>query len=660
MRTLPVSNQFVRFNNAFKADEGVQKTSVTEVIEANKKEQKNGKTGQIVTSALALAALVGSGIAIAKNKSGASKEEAINELKNQLNQTIKNLEERLAKAEESADKEKLTEELNSIKDLLSEKVQWFDGFNKGTVEKLSEMRGKLDALGNSMINAGIGERGMIHIDGLQLMQNMMTNEAIPASQDMITYLKTVASKYIKGKAPLKNLTKDSITWSISTETKARGTGGQGEIFSQQAKNFREVGIKSYSILGGNEIAGAGGIHSIDGNHFCWYKGKEIKIDKFVEYNIDTYRGGKHSLEKVTVYTGISPTSGEQILIFDNPKYFSSNQTIYGNSSGGVTERERATMLGKAAYTLEKLIRDRKSVPNYNIVNSKIFNEIKAPDAVYLHDTAAAPYAAIARMLAPMEAANGELSKEAAKAISEKNIVAKSHNFDYRGEARDAERSDILNTAFDKYAADIYRYAETGFAEEGMYDIGKVATSGDSVSFANWMLCFANDVENVSHTDLLERVEGKVNQAQRSGSSQHILAERFKYKTIHGHGNSWDRSVNEVSVEKLPMYNDMINQDLVAIMQAEVKKIKSSLTESEQKLLSFKDVNIKNFNDVVEILRKMNNPEVNKTLAKLDAEGITKLRSIVPYTQMDSKEHMLNAKKQNKMRFIEHMQKNKIK
>ena len=120
MRTLPVSNEFVRFNNAFRADEETAKTSVTDIVEANKKVEKPDKTGQIVTSALAIAALVGSGIAIARNpkKSGEVvdtakdvSKQAMESLGNKYKQIISGLEEKISKLE--AEGQKGTEEFRA-------------------------------------------------------------------------------------------------------------------------------------------------------------------------------------------------------------------------------------------------------------------------------------------------------------------------------------------------------------------------------------------------------------------------------------------------------------------------------------------------------------------------------------------------------------------
>lgn len=651
MRTLPINNNIPHVNS-FKAEEAVS----TEIKDSQP--EKRTQSGQLVTSALALAALVGSGIAIAKSR-GANKEEAITKSKEELTKLIKDLEEKLTKLENREKPEEITkinEDINQLRKDMGDKCDKFlTDWLKSIETRISAFNGKLEAVENN-VPAGLTERGMINIDGLTLMQNMMTDEAVPVSKEMKTYLQTISSKFQKKEVPLNPLKKGDSVWGISTETKWRGTGGQGEIFTQQAKNFKEVGVTEYEILGGNQIAGLGGIHGVNGKYTCTYKDKEIELEKVIKYPMDVYHGGKHSIENVTVYKGTDPLTEQPMLIFDNPKYFNSNQFIYGNSAGGVTERERAVFLGKASDKLSKFLRDKKYLSSYEIFDSKLFDEIKenAPKAIYLHDAAAAPYILMARLKAPLEAANGELSKEAADAVSNMNIVAKFHNFDYRGEAYGAERSDILNTALDKYAADIYRFAETGFGKDGMHDIEKVTVSGGGVNFDNWILSLAHDGENVSHTDLMERIEGRINQGRRSGSLQHIMKERFEAGSIHGHGNAWDRSANEVSVAKLPLFNKMINDDKLKIFNKEFKKIDNCLTSEEVKILDKCKDDLEKFETRLNILRKKDSPEVKEFLEKMDAEGVTTLRKYMPYVQTDSDEVIMNARRHNKMLFIEQL------
>lgn len=649
MRTLPIGQHKVSFNN-FKSESKDAKVTQVLLVKDPQVTEKPSREKKIalVSAAVAVASL---GVALYAHKNNkALKEEVISKAKDKAKEVEKKAEEAVKKAEEAA--KRAEENAKTIE----EKQKWNDGYHDGIDEKIknidnktNEIAGKISSI-ETNIPAGLMERGMVNIDGLTLMQNMKTDAAIPVTVEMQEYLKTLSSKYQKGEMPLNRLTKDSIVWSISTETKWRGTGGQGEIFTQQAKNFREVGVKAYSILAGNQLAGKGGIHTVDGETYCYYDSNKIPLKKVVEFPVDSYRGNRHSLENITVYSGVSPMSKEQILIMSNPKYFSSTSFIYGNSAGGVTERERATMLGKAMFQLEKLIRDPKSVPEYTVYNSEILNSIKAPDGVYLHDASAAPYIVMARYLAPLQAANSELSSDAAEAISRKNIVAKFHNLDYRGEGWGSERSDILNTAFDKYAADIYRYAETGFGkEEGMSAISNTLVSSGATNFDNWILSLVNNGENVSKTDLLERIAS----AKRSGSLQHILDVRYNAGTIRGHGNSWDRSANEVSVDNIKTFNKMINNDKFTILSREIKMLKKALPD-EKGLSEIKVIDIETFNDVIKILRKIENPLVKDKLKELDEMGVTTMRSYVPYVQSDSNEVIMKARKQNKMLFIEQL------
>ena len=671
MRTLSVTNQAVTFSNSFRADTDKETKPSTGVVKPGRQDARPVKTGPLVTSTLALAAIIASGVAISRSNSArnsakseldARSKEIADKAKEEAMAVIKTLEEKLGKLTESEDKSALQKELDSLKSTLEDKTRWYDGYNTGTTERLNQLTTQINSI---VASKGIAERGMIEIDGLTLMQNMMTDDAVPVSKKMQNYLKTISGKFQRGEVPLKELKKGDTVWSISTETKWRGTGGQGEIFTQQAKNFKEVGVTEYEILAANGIGGSTPctLHCIDGNYTCHYGKEKFKVTKLMEFPMDTYHNNKHSVEMVTVYTGEDPMSKQPMLIFDNNRYFNSNHFIYGNSAGGITERERAAFLGEASSKFEKFLRDRRYLPKYEIFSSHYLDKIKVPDAVYLHDAAAAPYIMSARLKAPLEAANKELSPEAAKAMSENNIVAKFHNFDYRGESYNKiEESDILNTMLDKYAADIYRYAETGFAQEGMHDIGKVCVAGNgyATNFDNWLLSLVHNGENVSKTDLEERIAGRLNQGARSGAIQHMMEVRYNNGTIHGHGNSWDRVVNEVSPQQVAeKYNPMCNQDLFAILQAEIKNIKPLLSDAEKdKLkstnLNFDSVDINNFTDIITSLKELNNTKVNEKLGKLEADGLTKLRSFTAYTKNDSTEHILSARKKNKWLFIEHL------
>lgn len=653
MRTLPVGSE-IRVSKSFKAEE----TDVSSSKIEDKKLEVGIKPGQLVTSALALAALVGSGVALAKCHK-APKEEAAAKTKDEVTTLIKNLEEKLNNLEKNNKSEDLTgikDDIDKLKNDLSDKCDSFlTNWLKSLETRIDGLKGQVQAV-ETTAHSGASEKGMINIDGLTLMQNMMTDEAIPISKEMRKYLQNISSKFQKKEIPLKPLRKGDAVWSISTETKWRGTGGQGEIFTQQAKNFKEVGVTEYEILGGNQISGLGGINGINGEYTCKYKDTQVKLEKVMSYPIDVFHNGRHSMETVTIYQGTDPLSKQPMLIFDNPKYFNSNQFIYGNSTGGITERERAVFLGKASDKLAKFLYDEKYLSNYEIYNSELLNSIKAnsPKAIYLHDAAAAPYIIMARLKAPLEAANKELSKEAAEAVSTMNIVAKFHNFDYRGEAYGAERSDILNTALDKYAADIYRYAETGFGQDGMHDIEKVMVSNGGTNFDNWILSLAHDGENVSHTDLLERVEGRMDQGRRTGSLLHILQERYEAGSIHGHGNAWDRSANEVSTENLRAFDDKINSDKFKIFNLEFKNIEGCLTPEDKALLKDCKKDIDKFETTLVILKAKDNPEVKAFLEKIDKEGITNLRHYHPYVYTDSDEVIMNARRQNKMLFIEQL------
>lgn len=677
MRTLPVTNQAVTFSNSFRAaDAEGEKKPQPAVTAPSRPSEKSGKTGPIVTSALAIAALVTSGIAISRGKGakeGIKQEvenqsrELVNKAKEELTQAIGRLEGKLELLGDSPESKGFLEEINKLKDELNNKSNWFDGY----LADLDTRTKSLSTIMNEALkNKGMIEPNMTEIDGLYLVENTMTDNVIELKPELKDYLETVAGKFMRGEAEFNKLKKGNVVWSRTTEMKWKGSGGQGEIASQQAKNFSEVGVTEYEILDATGVSGTGGLLTINGKTKYKYKGETFEVDPVVSFPMDTYHGNRHSIETVTVYYGKDHTTGQPMLIFDCPEYFHrSKSNMYGNTPGGVNEREREAFTGAAMYELEKIIREYvrdqhgRPMDGLNIIDEKLLlRDIKAPDAVYLHDCSAAPYLLAARLRAPLEAASGELSKEVADAISKKNIVAKLHNMDYKGIGwKYTERSDILNTTLGIYAADIYRHAKTGFAEEGMNEIGKVCTigGGNDTSYLNWLLSLTNKCENVSLTDALERTANvMVDEPARIGPHKHILGVRLEHGTLTGHGNSWDRSANEVSEANIiKTFGKMINNDKIKILQAELKKLKDQLRESKPEIseqIKFSDINITNYSSVLSNLRKLNNETINTALNKLDKGGITTMRKYVPYTHSDSIETIMNAKRQNKLLFIDQL------
>ena len=659
MRTLPVSNEFVRFNNAFKADEETAKTSVTEVIEANKKEAKPNKTGQIVTSTLALAALVGSGIAIAKGRK-AGKDEAINTLKDEMTKAIKELESKIEKMADSAEKESLKEELQKISDKADNNHNWSVGY-------LNSLDAKIKALGERTNFQPAQERGMANIDGLILAQHL-DNEGkrIPLSNEMIKYLNEVSPNYIHGENVTKPVLKrDATIWSLTAETIPEKEGGLGEVPVQVAKNFESLKLKNVLVRSLPEISGKSSLVGEEGGKIFKYTygDKELELTKFVEYKVPVYRNGVLKDEIVDAYYCVDPVSGSHRIMLGNSTYFKS-EGLYSASEKS-TETERYAFLSDAAYELAKILADR-NVGGYSIKSNTIFNKLQAPDAAILNDWHAASFAGLMRMKAPLEASEKSLSQEAADKFSKMTLLLVDHNVDYQGRAGVKDginyASDIINTLFGKYAYDVYTHANTGFV--GMGGIEKVLTVEGGVNLANIGTSVATKVKPVSRTYAEEMAQ----QFDRSTQMQHIFAERLDAGTMVGASNGWDRVVNEVSAKNIKGFNNAINKEKPQIVKNELLKILDGLSDKDKNRVvevmktydallkgNYKVHSISDLPSMLVNLKDLNIAKVDELLEKLDKKGITKLRTFYEINYTDDIDTIMKARKHNKRLLIEHLQ-----
>ena len=257
MRTLPVSNQFVRFNNAFKSDEGGQKTSVTEVIETNKKEQKSGKTGQIVTSALALAALVGSGIAIAKNpkKGKEVTDSAKDELLSKINEIEKSFVNKMSELEtklSDAQKNGAKTEINEIKEEISNIKKWYDNWIKDIDSKVknveANVRPKTDSYYKEVVNingrdftlASVAPEN--RIGAPRMIKNEWIDDPFGARAKMEKTLQSEALVRMLGlNGGLKEIPKNGMIRIPTSEYKGyASTGGMAIVPKEIAENLSKI------------------------------------------------------------------------------------------------------------------------------------------------------------------------------------------------------------------------------------------------------------------------------------------------------------------------------------------------------------------------------------------------------------------------------------
>lgn len=605
---------------------------------------KTAKTVSYVSAGVALASL-GFGIAII------SKGKKQQELKQLVKKSFNEVQEGFSEIEEKFQvlSTKIEENASVAEHKINDLAKWHDGMIDGVK---TELEGKI----GSTKYIPLAERNLAFIDGLQLLQNVANGgKKINLPKNVVEYLNNVAKKHIYNgidHPKVKVLNKDSTVWSITAESFPEKEGGLGEVPVQISRNLNDVfDINNYLIRPLNEIPGKSKIVSEDGKLTYFYNldkttPYKMEIDKVASFETSAFRNGKYENQTVDVYYGIDPKFGSKKLLFKNADYFKGSG-LYEDSQTA-TETERFAFFGKAVYDFMKLKADTNSMTSYEITNKAIFDEIKFPDAMIMNDWHTGALAGLIKLKAPVEGAFKELNSGVAEQFANINLINVVHNLDYQGSSWQ-HASEIINTLFDKYAYDIYENANTGF---GYKDLNKVLTIGNNVNLANMAACLSNKVKPVSPTYAKEVAE----QNERSGALQHLMATRLSQGTMRGSSNGWDKIVNEVSTKNIGEYNNFINGDKLTIFSNEIKKISniSKSVKSEIDKLFVKGVDPSNINNIIESLKKLDVPEINSTLEDLSTKGITKLRSFKVYTDKDSIDDIMAARKQDKALLFNHL------
>jgi len=343
-----------------------------------------------------------------------------------------------------------------------------------------------------------------NLNGIQLLKNsdsLNKNEGKYAKA--IEQIQTAASKHLYEAPAVKPITKEHPTlWSVTSEFAPIKEGGLGSVPVELQNNITKLGIDLPTFIPMYQQKGIASFRQEGDSYIYTYKGKEFKLEKAASFKIDSYQGGKSKTEDVEVFVHNSKDNAgnnKQLIFIKNDNYF--NGTIY--QTGEKTEEpEKFAFFSKAVYELAKAKEDKGSVKDLSIPNMEAYDSIKAPDALVLNDWQASPIAALARYKAPMENAYSQLSDEAAKKLSEMTIITIGHNAMYQGSTinnnNDSQRKEattnILNTLFDNYAADIVANASTKASETNPDDHG--LKNLDNVLIMN-----AHD-ESQNHTNLL--------------------------------------------------------------------------------------------------------------------------------------------------------------
>ncbi len=541
-----------------------------------------------------------------------------------------------------------SENQKSIESKIQEKSDYSVGWLKTLEKNINDINGKI----NKIINP---ERNLAKIDNFNLQQNVGPDgKRIMLSKGVVSEIQSAASKMINKETQIPKLEPNSTTWTLTAESLPEKEGGLGEVPVQIAKNMvKELGIKNILVRPMNEVPGVSSIIQKDGQWHYKFKELSIDVDKVAEFDMYAFRNGHSEKETIEVFYGKDPYFAFNRLMFRNKDFFEADG-LYRDSQR-VAEKERYAFFPKAVYEFMKIKLDPNSQTSYKILNSKVFDEIPAPDVLLLNDWHTAAMAGLTKLLAPVENSNKELSKVAANKIKNMNLVELIHCLDHQG-IDWQHGSDILNTLYGKYAYDIYSNAFTSLEPAGLRN---VHTTDGTLNLANIAACLANKLKPVSPTYAKECASDP----NRGHALQHIMQVRFNTKTMVGQSNGWDRAVNDVSPENLVGFNNNLNRDKFTIIKDGIDSLEVTGTQRQLIREIFTDPNDKaktrdfkydNFDGMLKSLRDLGIPQLNEFLDKMVKEGYTTLRTFKPETHLDSIDTIMENRLYNKRQFLEYM------
>lgn len=536
--------------------------------------------------------------------------------------------------------------LQSVEKLINEKSEFSIGWLKAIEERVNGIAVRVSEMSAT-------ERNIVKIDGLNLLQNITSDgKRVNLGNDIIQELQTVAKGIIHTKSEVPKLDKNATVWSLTAESIPEKEGGLGEVPVQIAKNMtKELGINNYLLRPVNEIPGVSSIVEKDGKFHYRYKDLRMDVDKVAEFEIYAFRNGRTEKEMVEVFVGDDPKFGFKRLMFKNKDYFQA-EGLYTDSQRS-SEKERYAFFPKAVYEFAKIKMDPASQTSYKIFNEDLFNKISAPDTLLLNDWHTAAMAGLTKLLAPVEAAQKELSASVAERMKKMNVVEIIHNADYQGQDW-AHAGDIMNTLYGKYAYDIYTNAKTGLTPDGLQNVHII---DGSINLANIAASLANKLKPVSPTYAKELGD----EFARGHSLQHIFRTRLDAQTMVGQSNGWDKSVNEVSSKNLSGFNNNLNKDKFAIFEKGLDSLTlpKVVKDSIEKIFTDKnnsklELKVDNFETILKSLRELGIDEINKFIDKMDADGITQLRGFKAVTDADDIDTIMEVRRHNKAQFLQYL------
>ena len=335
-------------------------------------------------------------------------------------------------------------------------------------------------------------------NGIRLLTNNDMNKNSVKYEAAIEKIKGAVPKYLYSlQEPTAITTEKPSLWSVTSEFQPIKEGGLGSVPVEIQNNVSKLGIEMPTFIPMYQREGSAIFKEENGKYTYKYKDRTFDLKKAGSLTLNSFQNGKQHAENVEFY--VTDLGGKQLVFVKNDTYF--DGTIYQTTNKS-EEPEKFAFFSKAVYEFAKAKVDESSVRGLTISDRETFDSIAAPDAFVLNDWQASPIAALARYKAPIENAYGQLSDEAAKKLSDINIITIGHNAMYQGSTNNCgdihqkheATTNILNTLFGKYAAEIVENAQTGATKTNPSDKGLANLDN--------ALIFNSQNPNENHTNLL--------------------------------------------------------------------------------------------------------------------------------------------------------------
>lgn len=322
---------------------------------------------------------------------------------------------------------------------------------------------------------GIPERLKLQGEDIKLSEAAQKEaDKIPATIEKYMNVKPGKSEF-----PIE---KGDTVWSVTAEFKPMATGGLGAVPVDLQTNFEKLGIhtptfvpmyvKSKTEKDKNGNPAGEGVFTPDANdkNKATYKYKKDSFDlvKLADFNISVDRDSKVKKAKTEAFLAVKKNGKDikPLVLFKNDDYFAGTG-IYSDTYT-TPEVAKFAFFSKAIYEFAKAKVDAASVPSLKVADKAAYDSIKAPNKMILNDWHTAPVAALMRLKAPLEQADGKLNYkdhpiktngDKKLLLPDTELISIGHNVRYQGAKGDKHDIQyILNTLFDNYTSTIVQKA----------------------------------------------------------------------------------------------------------------------------------------------------------------------------------------------------------